>query len=43
MSGGVGIVTTREVSVVGCDYSVLLAFLGVLSVPLANTGTTGVG
>jgi len=43
VGGGVGIVTTGKVSVVGSDDRVLLSLLDVLPVPLSDTGSTGVG
>lgn len=42
VGGGIGVITTSEVPVVGCDNGVLLAFLDVLTVPLADAGSTSV-
>lgn len=43
MSGRVGVVSTGEVSVVRSDDGVGFTLLDVLSVPLTDTRTTGVG
>ena len=43
VSGGVGVVTGREVAVVRRDDRVLLALLHVLTVPLTDAGTASVG
>ena len=43
VGGGVGIVTTGEVTVVGRDDRVGLTLLHILTVPLSNARTTGVG
>lgn len=43
VGGGVGIVTTSEVTVVGRDDRVGLTLLHILTVPLSNARTTGVG
>lgn len=43
MGGGVGVVTASEVTVVGRDDGVGLAFLHILTVPLSNARTASVG
>ena len=43
VGGGVGVVTAREVTVVGRDDGVGLTLLHVLTVPLTDAGTAGVG
>lgn len=43
VGSGVGVVTGSEVTVVRRDNSVLVTLLNVLTVPLTNAGTTGVG
>lgn len=43
VGGGVGIVTTGEVTVVGGDDRVGLTLLDVLTIPLSNARTAGVG
>ena len=43
MRSGVGVVATGEVTVVGGDNGVLLALLRILSVPLTDAGSAGVG
>lgn len=42
MGGWVGIITSNEVTVVGGDNSVLVSFLHILTVPLANAGSTSI-
>jgi len=43
-SAAVAVVTTREVTVVGCEDGVVLALLHFIgTIPLANAGTAGVG
>merc|ERR1719394_1530979 len=43
VGGGVGVVSSCKVTVVAGDNGVLFPLLDILSVPLSNTGTTGVG
>ncbi len=43
VGGGVGVISPCEVPVVAGDDRVLLSFLDVLSVPLADAGTAGIG
>lgn len=43
MGGGVGVVSTGEVTIIRGDNSVFVSFLDVLSVPLTDAGSAGVG
>lgn len=43
MGSRVGIVTSSKVSVVGRDDGILFALFDVMAVPLADTGSTGIG
>uniref|UniRef100_A0A1L8EHS2 Uncharacterized protein n=1 Tax=Haematobia irritans TaxID=7368 RepID=A0A1L8EHS2_HAEIR len=42
MSGGIGVITASEVTIVGCNNGILVTLLDILTIPLTNAGTTGI-